>query len=275
MERPGSALVASILVHAAVVLGVIGYGLLGPTRPPLKVEMAVPVSIVSETTIEAAAPDNPAEEPITEDAATAPPPPAPVPPEPVPPAPAPPVPTPPVKKAPTPTPRPTPTPPRPEPTPRPTPAPPQTRPTPPRPAPAPPRREEALDLDALAGPPRPATRPGTQPATGQQGRGAAPRAVGRASLQALAGQVTPHWDVNCDIPGGDDLTIGVRVTLDARGRIVGSPRLTQPRTEPGWRAAADSVLRAMHAAAPFDMPEGYEQQELPFSFRTASMCGNR
>ena len=43
----------------------------------------------------------------------------------------------------------------------------------------------------------------------------------------------------------------------------------------GWRAAADSVLRAMHAAAPFNMPAGYEQQELAFSFRTASMCGNR
>jgi hypothetical protein len=275
LERPGSALVASILVHAAVVLGVIGYGLLGPARPPLKVEMAVPVSIISETTIEAAAPDNPAEELITEDAATAPPPPVAAPPEPAPPAPAPPVPTPPVKKAPTPSPRPTPTPPRPEPNPRPTPAPPQTQPTPPRPAPSPPRREETLDLDALAGPPRPATRPGTQAATGQTGRGAAPRAVGQASLQALAGQVTPHWDVNCDIPGGDDLTIGVRVTLDARGRIVGSPRLTQPRSEPGWRAAADSVLRAMHAAAPFNMPAGYEQQELAFSFRTASMCGNR
>lgn len=278
MERPGSALVASILVHAAVILGVIGFGLLGHSRPPVRMEMAVPVSIISETTVEAAAPDNPAEELITEDAATAPTlltPPEPAPPEPAPPQPAPPVPpvpTPPVRKAPTPapapTPRPTPAPPRTEPTPRPTPA-------PPRPAPTPPRREEVLDLDALAGPPRPATRPGTQAATGQAGRGAAPRAVGRASLQALAGQVTPHWDVNCDIPGGDDLTIGVRVTLDARGRIVGNPRLTQPRSEPGWRAAADSVLRAIHAAAPFDMPAGYEQQELPFSFRTASMCGNR
>lgn len=263
MERPGSALLASIAVHAAVVLGVIGFGLLGHTREPIKVEMAVPVSVISETVVEAAAADNPDEELVTEDAATAPvapTPPAPVPPEPAPPVP--PVPTPAVKKAPTP--RPTP------------PPPPRTRPTPPRPAPpTPPRREETLDLDALAGPPRPATRPGTRPATGQTGRGAAPRAVGRASLQALAGQVTPHWDVNCDIPGGDDLTIGVRVTLDARGRIVGSPRLTQPRSEPGWRAAADSVLRAIHAAAPFDMPEGYEQQELPFSFRTASMCGNR
>ncbi len=259
MERPGSALVASIAVHAAVVLGVMGYGLLGFTREPLRTEMAVPVSIISDTIIEAAAADNPDDELVTEDAATAPV--APSPPEPVPPEPAPPLPTPaPVKKA---------TPPRPTP-PRSTPPP---RPQPPRPTP--PRREETLDLDSLAGPPRPGPRPGPRPPTGQQGQGSAPRAVGRASLQALAGQVTPHWNVNCDQPGSDDLTIGVRVTLDERGGIVGAPRLAQSRSDPVWRAAADSVLRAIRAAAPFDMPSGYEQQELPFSFRTAVMCGRR
>jgi hypothetical protein len=259
LERPGSSLLASIAVHAAVVLAVAGYGLLGFTREPLNVETAVPVSIVSDTIIEAAAADNPSEELVTEDAATAPV--VPTPPEPVPPEPVPPPPTPaPVKKA---------MPPRPTP-PRATPPP---RPQPPRPTP--PRREESLDLDALAGPPRPGPRPGPRPPTGQQGQGSAPRAVGRASLQALAGQVTPHWNVNCDQPGSDDLTIAVRVTLDERGGIVGSPRLAQSRSDPVWRAAADSVLRAIRAAAPFDMPSGYEQQELPFSFRTATMCRNR
>jgi len=231
LERPGSSLVASIAVHAAVVLGVIGYGLLGFTREPMRVETAVPVSIISETIIEAAAADNPDDELVTEDAATAPV--APTPPRTI-------------------------TPPRPQP-----------------PRPTPPRREETLDLDALAGPPRPGPRPGPRPPTGQQGQGSAPRAVGRASLQALAGQVTPHWNVSCDLPGSDDLTIGVRVTLDERGGIVGPPRLTQSRSDPVWRAAADSVLRAIRAAAPFDMPSGYEQQELPFSFRTAVMCGRR
>ena len=239
-------------------------GLLAPRTEPRPVVNAVPVSIVSEMVIEAAAADNPSEELVTEDATTAPvaPPPEPVPAPPEPRPVPPPVPTPtPVKKAP---------PPRPTP-PRPTP--PRVQPTPPRPTP--PRREETLDLDSLAGPARPATRPGTRPATGQQGQGSAPRAVGRASLQALAGQVTPNWNVSCDLPGSDDLTIGVRVTLDQRGGIVGAPRLAQNRSDPVWRAAADSVLRAIRATAPFDMPSGYEQQELPFSFRTAAMCGSR
>lgn len=264
MDRPGAALVGSIVVHAAVV-GVMALGLLTwSEREPLDMTTAVPVSIVSETmVIEAAAPDNPSEELVTEDAATAP---VESPPEPVPPEPTP---TP-------PKPRPDPTPPRrPAPVPektQPRPTPPRPRPTPPRPQPAPPR-EQGLDLDALAGPPRPSTRPGQRPATGQQGRGSAPQAVGRASLQALAAQVTPHWTVNCDLPGADDLTIGVRVTLDESGRIVGSPRLTQSRSDPAWRAASDGVVRAIRAAAPFDMPSGYEQQEIPFSFRTATMCG--
>lgn len=276
MDRPGAALVGSIVVHAAVV-GVMALGLLTwSERQPLEMVSAVPVSIVSDTVvIEAAAPDNPSDELVTEDAATAP---VESPPEPVPPEPSPPPPTP-APPPPRPAPTPRPTPPRPTPAPptptpekaRPQPTPPRAQPTPPRPAPSPPR-EQGLDLDALAGPPRPSTQTGQRPATGQQGRGSAPQAVGRASLQALAAQVTPHWTVNCDLPGADDLTIGVRVTLDERGRIVGSPRLTQSRSDPAWRAASDGVVRAIRAAAPFDMPSGYEEQEIPFSFRTATMC---
>lgn len=249
MERPGSSLVASIVVHAAVVLGVIGYGMLGFTREPMSVESAVPVSIISDTVIEAAAPDNPDDELVTEDAATAPV--APTPPEPVPPEPlpAPPRPTPtpaPVKKA---------TPPRPTP---------PARPQPPRPTPP---REPTLDLDALADPPRPGPRPGPRAPTGQQGQGAAPRAVGRASLQALGAQVIPNWDLPCSLPGGRDATIRAVVTLDEQGRLVGPARASHSN-----RAVSDGIERAIRATAPFRMPAGYSQQELTFSFRTEGLC---
>jgi hypothetical protein len=268
LERPGSALVASILVHAVVVLGVIGFGLLGPARPPMKMEMAVPVSIISETVIEAAAADNPDEELVTEDAATAPV--DPTPPEPAPPEPVPPPPTPRPRPTPAPSPAPTPTPAPvkkatpPPPTPR---AEPPPRPQPPPPRPTPPRREESLDLDALAGPPRPGPRPGPRPPTGQQGQGSAPRAVGRASLQALGAQVIPNWDLPCALPGGRDATIRAVVTLDEQGRLVGSARATHPN-----RAVADGIERAIRATAPFRMPAGYSQQELTFSFRTEGLC---
>ncbi|MFA4894517.1 MAG: energy transducer TonB, partial [Brevundimonas sp.] len=117
MERPGPALIGSILVHGAAIAVVLAAGLIAPKAELRPVVNAVPVSIVSDVVIEAAAADNPSEELVTEDAATAPvaPPPEPVPapPEPTPPPPTPrPAPTPapvPVKKAPPP-PRPTPTP---------------------------------------------------------------------------------------------------------------------------------------------------------------------
>lgn len=261
MERPGSSLLASIAVHAAVVLAVVGYGLLGFTRAPLDVESAVPVSIVSETVIEAAAADNPDDELITEDAATAPV--APTPPEPVPPEPlpAPPRPTPapaPVKKA---------TPPRPTP-PRPTPP----RPTPPRPTPPP--REPTLDLDSLAGPPRPGPRPGPRAPTGQTGAGAAPRATG-PQITAIFNQVYPNWILPCDIPGADALRIQMDVTLDERGRITAGPTLIGARSDPVWRAAADSAVRAIRQTAPFEVPAGFPGGPFRPTFVTERACRGR
>lgn len=259
MRRPSPAILGSILLHA----GVAGLALISwPRKEAPVMPSAVPVSIVSEMTVEAAAADNPSETPETEDGATAPvetveapvPPPEPTPP----------------------TPRPTP----PRPTPSPTPPPERARPTPPRPTPpqpprpAPRRPEPSLDLNALAGPVRPSRGQG-RPATGQQGRGTAPQAIGRASLQALAAQITPHWVLNCDMPGADELIINVRVRLNDQGRVVGTPQLLQPRNDPTWRAASDSMMRAIRAAAPFDMPADYEEQDISFSFRTATMCRNR
>jgi hypothetical protein len=260
LERPGSSLAASVALHAAIVAGVIGFGLFGVEREPPPMVTAVPVSIVSDVVIEAAPADNPSEELVTEDATTAPvaPPPEPVPPEPVPPAPTP---TP-VKKAPTP--RPTPTPP-----------PPRTRPTPPRPQPPrPPRREETLDLDALAGPPRPATRPGTRPAAGQTGRGSAPQATG-PQITAIFNQVYPNWILPCDIPGARDLRIQMDVTLDERGRITDGPTLIGARSDSVYRAAADGAVRALRQTAPFDVPDGFPGGAYRPTFNTERACRNR
>ncbi|MBA3050182.1 MAG: hypothetical protein KKE42_14320 [Alphaproteobacteria bacterium] len=258
MERPGSSLAASIAVHAAVILGVLGYGLLGYTRAPMNVETAVPVSIVSDTVIEAAAADNPDDELVTEDAATAPV--AETPPEPAPPEPAPPRPTPtpaPVKKA---------TPPRPTP-PRPTPP----RPQPPRPTPP---REPTLDLDALAGPPRPGPRPGPRPPTGQSGVGAASQATG-PQITAIFNQVYPNWILPCDIPGANALRIQMDVTLDEQGRITAGPTLIGARSDPVYRAAADGAVRAIRQTAPFDVPTGFPGGRFRPTFITERACRGR
>jgi hypothetical protein len=234
LERPGSSLLASIAVHGAVVLAVVGYGMLGLTRAPLDVENAVPVSIISETVIEAAAPDNPDDELVTEDAATAP-------------------------VAPTP---PRPTPPRTTPPPRPQPA----RPTPPR--------EPTLDLDSLAGPPRPGPRPGPRPPTGQTGAGAAPQATG-PQITAVFNQVYPNWILPCDIPGADALRIQMDVTLDEQGRITAGPTLIGARSDPVWRAAADGAVRAIRQTAPFDVPAGFPGGRFRPTFVTERACRGR
>ena len=290
MRRPSPAIVGSLALHAGVVaLALVSWSSKDEPKPLVN---SVPVSIVSEMVIAAAPADNPQPEPSPEDGATAPveTPPEPVPPEPTP-TPPPPKPTPPAPKPvptppaprPTPAPTPRPTPPKPTPpapAPRPTPTPPRptppapARPTPPAPArPAPAKPAPGLDLDALAGPPRPTPNRG-RPATGQQGAGTAPRATG-PQLAALGAQVTPNWNLNCDMPGMDDLVIRVTVRLSADGDIIGSPRLQDTRSDPTWRAASEAMLRALRATSPFTVPAGFQAQEVPFRFETARQCGNR
>jgi len=278
MRRPSPAIVGSILLHAGVVaLAFVSWP--EKTEEPKPLVNSVPVSIVSEETIAAAPADNPQPEPSPDDAATAP---VSAPEEPAPPVPEPtpprPTPTPPPPR-PTPTPRPTP--PRPQPTPpRPAPpTPPKTQPTPPRPTPpvtprpAPKRDEPSLDLDALAGSTRNTNQRG-QRATGQQGAGTASRATG-PQLAALGAQVTPNWILNCDMPGMDALVIRVTVRLSSDGQVIGTPRVEQPRNDATGRAASDSMLRAIRATSPFNVPAGFTAQEVPFRFETARQCANR
>ncbi|WP_428150637.1 hypothetical protein [Brevundimonas sp.] len=258
-SRPSLAILGAILVHAAVV------AMFLIRWPESEAEImptvsSVPVSIISSAVVEAAAPDNPSEELVTEEAATAP---VETPPEPVPPTPTPPAPTP----RPTPTPTPRPTPPRPTP-PRPTPP----RPTPPRPAP--PQPQPSLDLDALAGPRRPAPTPGPRPATGQQGAGQAAQATG-PQLTAIFNQVYPNWTLPCDIPGANQLRIEMDVTLSADGRITAGPTLRNARSDSVYRAAADGALRAIRQTAPFDVPQGFPGGAFRPTFNTERACRNR
>lgn len=252
MKRPSPAILGAVALHA----GLIGlFFLPWPEREPMAVVMATPVSIVSETeVIEAAAPDNPSEELVTGEETPPPPPETPPEPEPTPPRP---------------TPTPTPTPAR-----RPAPEPPTTRQPPPKKDPPPrrdPPREESWDPSSVtSGSSRRDRSRQPQPPTGQQGRGSEPRAVGRADLQALGAQVRPIF--NCDLPGASEIVVRVTVTLTADGRIVGAPRLERPGNSAAYRAVSDSVIRGVRAAVPFDMPAGYEQQDLTFAFQASNYC---
>ncbi|MBX9576153.1 MAG: TonB C-terminal domain-containing protein [Caulobacteraceae bacterium] len=253
MKAPGPGTIGSIVLHAG--LGALLF-VSWPDKPlPPAPTEGIRVSVISDVQVEAAAADNPSEELITEDGATVPPPETEVPPTPEP-EPTPPPPTPaPQKKAPTPTPRP-----------------PVTRPPTPQPrppAPAPKREEPSLDFDRLAKRPNEG-RTNRRPNTGDAGRGQAPRALGRADISALGRQVRPVF--NCDLPGADSVTVQVSVRLSPSGAIVGTPRLIGPRSDPAYRAISEAVLRGIRAAAPFDMPAGYEEQDITFGFNSASQC---
>ena len=293
MRRPSPAILGSLALHAGVIaLAFVTFShKVDEDETPLVA--SVPVTIVSEEVVQAAPADNPQPEPSPDDAATAPvqqPDPVPPTPQPTPPQPAPrPTPTPPrptparPAPAPTPTPTPRPTPPRPTP-PRPqpaTPTPPTKAPTNPRPAtpaparPAPQRPEPSLDLDALAGPTRPTNNRG-RPATGQQGAGTASQATG-PQIAAIFNQVYDHWNINvtCSMQGGDELRIQVELTLSADGRITRGPSLINAQSSAVYRAAADSALRALRQAAPFDVPQGFPGGVYRPTFNTERACRNR
>lgn len=248
MKAPGPGTIASVVLHAG--LGALLF-FSGPDKPlPSPPSEGIRVSVISDVQVLAAAPDNPSEELIVDDGASAPPEPVEAPPVPEPTPTPPPAPRPAEKKAPT--------------TPR---TPPQRQPQPPRP-PERQREEPSLDLDAMA-----KRRDGDRrrrPPTGDAGQGQAPRALGRADISALGRQVS----VNCT-PGvmqAGSIVVQVNVRLSTSGRLVGEPRLVNPSSNPAYRAMADSVLRGIRAAVPFDLPEGYEEQSFNFAFNSATAC---
>ena len=253
MKLPGPATLASIALHGGVAaLLLVGWPQRAREIEPVPV---VRVSVISDVPVAAAPADNPADELVLEDGAAAPP-------EPVEAEPT---------LEPQPTPPPTPlrprektvTPPRPQPQPRP----PTPQPRPPTPQPK--REEPSLDLDRLSERPRQGDR-NRRPRTGDAGQGQAPRALGRADLSFLAGQIR----VSCTPAFRDvDVTVQINIRLTEDGRLARPPRRVRPQNSAGYRALADSVERAIQSAAPFDMPAGYEEQDVILQFSSSSVRG--
>lgn len=263
MERPGSALIGSVVVHAAIIGAVVLALTLGDGRRERQLVQTIPVSILSEEMVLAGPADAPSPEPAS-DVEAAPPPEAVEPPPP------------------TPTPVPTPRPPEKAPTPRR-----DTRPTPPRPPVTPPPakkretprppREESLDLGALAAD-RPNRSPnrGTTPPSGQQATGTQGQTSGPV-ISSMFEQVYPNWNVFvvCDMEGGDDLRIQFDVTLSPDGRITDGPTLVGGRGNQVQQAATAEALRALRATAPFDVPRGFTGGRYRPTFLTARACRGR
>lgn len=260
MRRLTPGILASILLHGGLLTLAI---LFWPKEELLTIQFgSVPVSVVSDV-IQQAAPaeelsDEPAAEETVADTDIPSDTPAPEPtPQPTPTPPPPPRDPPPTKK------RETTQPPREQP---------QRRPDPPRETQS--RTETArretreLDIESLAG-------GGQRQTQRDSGSGEAREATGRQAAM-LQGQVDEHWNlIFCDMAGGDSLTINLTMTIDGRGRITDGPNLVQPGSGPVFRAASESVLRAIRSAAPFTVPDGYRTSVVRFRFDTARACANR
>ena len=252
MERPASSLIASVVVHAAVIGAVVGVMMFAPPRQRVTEVPSVPVQIVSEALVLGGAPPEPVEvETPTDEIASG----AEV--ESIP-DPTPPEPTPPPPRATTTQPSP----------PRKTP-PPRTPPRPQRP-PAP-----GLNLDEIAGPRRP-NPPAPGPRTPPGPVGPAQQTSGPV-ITAMFQQVERNWNVFviCDLPGGDDLRVQIDVTLSPEGRIVGEPDLVGGRGTGVQRTATDEAMRALRATAPFDVPPRFTGGRYRATFLTQRVCAGR
>ncbi len=264
-----SSLAGSVIVHLAVV----GAAFISwPRGDSNLIVGAVPVTIVSDVVQEAAPRSEPEAEAEALDEQTF------GEPEPAPPEPTPPVPTPAA-----------PTPPQPQPAPQPAQQqrPPEKAPprqntpptqTPPRQNPAqnpaqnPPQRQPdpGLDLDALSRPGQTRT-PNT---TGPSGQGSAPVATG-PQIAVLVGQIYEHWNLGstCEAPNLSDMVFRVRITISSQGRVTSGPTLVETRSDPAWRTAAEAALRAVRAADPFRVPDGFVGQTITFRFLAEQACG--
>jgi len=166
----------------------------------------------------------------------------------------------------------------------------ETQPQPtPTPAPRERPREDAFDLDAIAGlidkqrEPRRPRNEGERADRNQQGAG-----LGTAEVAALEDRaralVRAHmrrcWRMPIDLPDPDRLIVTVEFELNRNGTLNGQPRVTSPRNysfDAPMRTAVDAAVRAVRACDPYPLPddpvvgEHYEiWRSQVYTFRPAS-----
>ena len=97
-------------------------------------------------------------------------------------------------------------------------------------------------------------------------------ASSQSGRAALFGELYVNWNVDCDLPGVRDLRLAFDITLDGSGRIVEGPTPVRPRSDPVWRAAAESGRRALLNTAPFDVPQRYAGGAYRPTFDFGAVC---
>jgi len=145
---------------------------------------------------------------------------------------------------------------KPEPQPIITQARPRTKPKPPRPEP---QREENFNsqISALLNKVEPeggASSALQEPASLGSRRGQENVQMTQSELDALRGQVSACWNPPVGAAGAEDLRVRVRFNLDQSGGVSGSPEVINNSSNPAFRAAASSAVRAIMRCAPYSLP---------------------
>jgi outer membrane biosynthesis protein TonB len=262
-----TAWLGSLLLHGALIAAALvswnSRDLQGGTVVPVKIitnasqtdlRPAVEAPVEQTAQTEAPVPDAPLE--------TVTPAPSPAPPEPAPPPPPKPAPP---QPAPKPEPKPAPKTPPQKATPTPAPKTPATK-TPAQKAP-PAKREESLDLDALAdslsklrpsgGSRSSAPKGANRAETARQARPNAGEGMAASSIPGLQERLEDVWNPNCTVEGGRDVRVRVTFVVGPGGAIDRANPPTagglETSSNPVVRVAAERAIRAVRQAAPLTM----------------------
>lgn len=99
--------------------------------------------------------------------------------------------------------------------------------------------------------------------------------MSQSELDALRGQIARCWSPPVGAVGAEDLKVRVKFGLDRSGEVSASPEVMNSSSNPAFRAAASSAVRAVMRCAPYSLPASkYEAwQEVIINFDPREMIG--
>lgn len=120
----------------------------------------------------------------------------------------------------------------------------------------------------------------THATNGNSNSGAAPADAGQTANAArteLGRRLKELWTPNCEVPGGNQVFLQIRVWPSHGGKIVRAPQWLSPRNDPVWEAA---FSRARAAVAQVDISdltfaEDDYNKGIPVNFDARSACAGR
>ena len=144
------------------------------------------------------------------------------------------------------------------------------------------KKEPEFDLDKIAGAadklakdqPKPQQQAALPPAPSTASRTSAGRATAMSAseIDALRSTITKCWNMPAGAPNPETLVVRLKLFLNADGTVARQPELvdTAGRTsDPYFRAAAESAIRAVQVCAPYQLPaDKYDDwAEITINFR--------